>query len=183
MGMADPDDHRSTVAPSRVDNDPSAVTEFSQFYTEAVPRLVVFLRWQGAQFPEARDCTQEAMVLAFQNWSSLKSPYAWCRLVSARIYARRIASTREVPVDHLTPVGIALGADHAFDVIEQRHAVLRLLDRLPSRQRQVMAWTYDGAKPSEIAEALQIGSDAVRSTLHKARAALRSYLEEEGGLC
>jgi RNA polymerase sigma-70 factor (ECF subfamily) len=166
-----------------VDSELSAVAEFSQFYTQAVPRLVVFLRWQGAQFPDARDCTQEAMILAFQNWSSLESPYAWCRLVSARIYARRLASVREVPVDNLSSVGAALGADHVFDAIEQRHAVLRLLDRLPSRQRQIMAWTYDGARPSEIAEALQISSDAVRSTLHKARAALRSYLEEGDGLC
>jgi len=44
-----------------------------------------------------------------------------------------------------------------------------------------MAWTYDGATPSEIAAALQITPEAVRSNLKKARTALKNYLQENGG--
>jgi RNA polymerase sigma-70 factor (ECF subfamily) len=69
---------------------------------------------------------------------------------------------------------IAPGTD--LDAFEQRHTVMRLLDLLPARQRQVMAWTYDGATPAEIADSLKISSDAVRSNLRKARIALRGHL-------
>jgi len=44
-----------------------------------------------------------------------------------------------------------------------------------------MAWTYDGATPSEIATELQITPEAVRSNLKKARTALRNHLPEKGG--
>jgi RNA polymerase sigma-70 factor (ECF subfamily) len=54
-----------------------------------------------------------------------------------------------------------------------------MIEQLPPRQRQVLAWTYDGATPTEIAEALQISPDAVRANLHKARAAMRRILGED----
>lgn len=143
---------------------------------------MAFLRWQGAPLPDARDCVHDTMIEAFQQWPTLHQPYAWCRLVAARIYARQLATAREDPTDAVAPAcGHALGADHELEVVEQRHAVLRALDRLPSRQRQVMAWTYDGATPTEIADALQITPEAVRSNLHKARKALRAFLDETGG--
>ncbi|WP_411156985.1 sigma factor-like helix-turn-helix DNA-binding protein [Nocardia cyriacigeorgica] len=43
------------------------------------------------------------------------------------------------------------------------------LQTLPSRQRQVMAWTLAEYKPAEIAEILRITPEAVRSNLRKAR--------------
>lgn len=176
--------HRSVVAQPVTDNerlpvaDTATVTEFTVFYRESAPRLVAFLRWQGASLPDAADSAQEALTLAFQQWSTLRHPYAWCRLVASRLYTRRVATVHEQPVDDLDAVAgfplIASGAD--LDAIEQRYVVVRLLDLLPARQRQVMAWTYDGATPTEIAESLRISPDAVRSNLYKARTALRGHL-------
>lgn len=191
--MAGPDDAEdptsSALAPRRREDppprepaDPALVAEFTAFYREAVPRLVAFLRWQGARLPDARDCVQDTMILALRHWPELREPYAWSRLVAARRYARLLATVREDPVEDPQPAtGHALGADTELAALEERHAVLRCLDRLPSRQRQVMAWTYDGAAPAEIADALRITAEAVRANLYKARAALRGHLEGTGG--
>ena len=179
--LADPDggDHR-TAAPALKHHAPQTgapaqVEAFTAFYRGAAPKLVAFLRWQGAPLPDAADCAQEALTLAFREWSTLHQPYAWCRLVASRLYARRVATVHEHPVEDLDrAAGCPLVAPGTLlDDLEQRHTILALLDQLPPRQRQVMAWTYDGATPTEIAEALQITPEAVRSNLHKARTTLR----------
>jgi RNA polymerase sigma factor (sigma-70 family) len=156
------------------------VVEFTAFYRQSVPKLVAFLRWHGAPLPDAADCAQEALTLAFQNWSTIDSPRAWCRLVASRLYARRVATIQEDAVDDLARAGGSplLAPDTALDEFEQRHTILALLGQLPPRQRQVMAWTYDGATPTDIAEALQISPDTVRSNLYKARTTLREITGE-----
>jgi len=176
------DMHAHTADPSSPPLHPANAAEFVAFYMQAIPRLVAFLRWQGASLPDAAECAQEALTQALPpRWSTIDHPHAWCRRVASRLYARRVA-TLEEPVEDAEAAGsplLAPGTD--LDAFEQRHSVLRLLDRLPSRQRQVMAWTYDGATPSEIAAELQITPEAVRSNLKKARAALRNHLQENGG--
>ncbi len=64
---------------------------------------------------------------------------------------------------------------------EQRHEVLRLLDRLPPLQRQVMALTLDSYTPAEISSELEITPEAVRSRLLRARRTLAEYLRSTGG--
>jgi RNA polymerase sigma factor (sigma-70 family) len=185
--LADPDggDHRATTAPevehpTQPTADPAQVEAFTAFYRTAAPKLVAFLRWSGAPLPDAADCAQEALTRAFRRWSTLHEPYAWCRLVASRRYARRVATVHEHPVDDLDHAAGSplIAPDTQLEELEQRHTVLTLLDQLPPRQRQVMAWTYDGATPTEIAEALQITPDAVRSNLHKARTTLRRITGE-----
>lgn len=154
---------------------------FAVFYRKSAPRLVAFLRWQGAAFPDAADCAQEALTLAFHNWSTIREPHAWCRVVASRLYARQLAVTEEPVNDPETAGSLLLGSGTDIGALEQRHDVLRLLEQLPPRQRQVMAWTYDGATPTEIAETLQIKPEAVRGSLKKARVTLRRYLQDNGG--
>jgi RNA polymerase sigma factor (sigma-70 family) len=194
MDLPDPDDHSAseTVAKRRAAEDGpgprqervdrGVVAKFTDFYKSAVPRLVTFLAWHGAPLPDACDCVQDTMIAAFQQWPTLRDPYAWCRTVASRRYARHLATVHEEPTGDLEPAsGHSLGADHELRAVEERHAVLRALARLPLRQRQVMAWTFDGATPTEIADNLAIKPAAVRSNLYKARSALRRYLDETGG--
>ncbi|MFG2074585.1 sigma-70 family RNA polymerase sigma factor, partial [Nonomuraea maritima] len=49
--------------------------------------------------------------------------------------------------------------------------LLQILTSLPIRQRQILAWTFAGYTPSEIADQLQMTPEAVRSSLKKARRA------------
>lgn len=177
----DPDRRQTHCAPDPTKPSTDVVAEFTTFYKATLPRLVAFLRWQGASLPDASDCAQESLALCFQQWSSIERHHAWCRTTASRAYARHVATIPEHPIDDLNTAGSPLiTPDTDIDALEHRHTVLAILDRLPLRQRQVLAWTYDGATTAEIAEALRISPDAVRSNLHHARATLRAHRDEIG---
>ncbi|MGH3784101.1 MAG: RNA polymerase sigma factor [Pseudonocardiaceae bacterium] len=171
-------DHR---APAPTEPSVDVVEEFTTFYKATLPQLVAFLRWQGAPLPDAADCAQESLAACFRQWSTIERHHAWCRTTASRAYVRRLATIREHPVDDLNTVGSPLITPTTdIDALEHRHTVLAILDRLPLRQRQVLAWTYDGATPTEIAETLHISPEAVRSNLHHARTTLRAHRDELG---
>lgn len=152
------------------------VAAFSTFYREFVPTLVAFLVWQGARLPDASDIVQDTMVKAYHSWERIDNHQAWARRVASRAYARKIASIEEKPASDLADVTPLLPSDVDVAAFEQRHEVLRLLALLPPRQGQVMAWTYDGYNPAEIAGELKMSPEAVRSSLLKARRRLARYL-------
>ncbi|MEW1548299.1 sigma factor-like helix-turn-helix DNA-binding protein [Streptomyces tsukubensis] len=65
---------------------------------------------------------------------------------------------------------------------EARYDVLPLLQSLPMKQRQVMAWTLAGFTPADIADQLGEPAANVRANLRLARRAAAAYLtarEEE----
>jgi RNA polymerase sigma factor (sigma-70 family) len=153
---------------------------FRTFYQRFMPTLVGFLVWQGVRLHEATDIAQETMIKAYRNWSTIVHPEAWARRVASRIWANRRAAIGEEPVGAIPEKSVLL--PHLTDVAdwEQQHEILRILDFLPSRQRQVMAWTLNGYTPAEIAEQLGITPEAVRGSLKKARNALAAHLSAGG---
>lgn len=156
-------------------------TGFSRFYRRSVPRLVLFLRSQGVPMADAADCVQETMIAAFRQWGEITHPYAWCRRVALRRWSRR-AGRDACPTDDPERAGaplVAAGSDIAR--FEQHHEVLRWLELLPARQRQIMAWTYDGAGPTDIARELGMDVQSVRSSLRKARANLLRLMDIQEG--
>jgi RNA polymerase sigma factor (sigma-70 family) len=177
----------STAEDSDGDSIPSSVRdpieEYSFFYKESVPRLIAFLRWQGVPLVEASDCVQEALMKALPpKWEEIERPYAWCRVAAWRIYHRRVSSCKEIPTAEMELAGcLLISPETDIEAFEERHQVLRLVEQLAPRQRQVMTWACDGASPGEIAEGLGMNVSTVRSTLRHARAALHRMLNEEGG--
>lgn len=63
--------------------------------------------------------------------------------------------------------------DELADEIVNRHVFLRLLGDLPEQQRTIIAWTYDGYRPTEIAGLLGMNPATVRSLLRDARTKLK----------
>ena len=162
---------------------PEARLLFPDFYRSATPGLVVFLMWLGAGAEEAADVAQETMIRAWQNWEGIRHPHAWVRAVASREYCRRIADcpdepTAEIPGPLLRP---GMAADEAMLLGAEQARVLEVLRRLPGRQRQVLAWVYDGYAPTEIATLLNLDPGTVRASLHKARKMLKRQLTGEGG--
>lgn len=154
---------------------------FSAFYRRFVPTLVGFLMWQGARLPDAADLAQAAMSEAYRYWSTIREPEAWVRRVASRALARHIARVEpEDPVGEIPEHSSLLRPLTDVTAWEQEHEVLRLLDLLPLRQRQVMAWTLEGYTPAEIAAELKITPEAVRSGLKRARSALAAHLGATG---
>ncbi|BCL17868.1 RNA polymerase sigma factor [Micromonospora sagamiensis] len=183
-GSTRPTEHRATpgTTPQRHRDvlSPATVAAFSAFYRNEVGRLVAFLVWQGASVADAADVAQETMRRALEQWDTIRSPGPWTRRVASREYARRMAGLVELPTDDLadrTPLLRASVSEIA--AWEAGQEELRLLGHLPSRQRQVMAWTLEGYQPGEIAEQLNMTPEAVRSSLLKARRALATLLRGE----
>jgi RNA polymerase sigma factor (sigma-70 family) len=180
-----PDDGPGRVAPAIDQPSPEApappaadVAAFTAFYRGEIRALVAFLLYLGASLPDAADLAQETMIDAYRGWAAIAHPRAWTRSVASRKYGRRVASA-EAPVD-LVEESPLLPAHHDVTDWDQRHHILQLLAGLPWRQRQVMAWTFDGHRPHEIAAELNITPQAVRSSLKLARRALAAQLDQAG---
>jgi RNA polymerase sigma factor (sigma-70 family) len=157
--------------------DAATVAEFTAFYRAQTSALVRFLVWMGAQLPDATDLAQDTMIAAFNSWQTIEHPMAWIRRVASRKFGRRLAGTKE-PVDQVDGRPLLPARSDLTDW-EQHHEIRRLLALLPPRQRQVMAWTYDGYQPHEIATELGITAEAVRSSLRLARRTLAQQLPAE----
>ena len=157
---------------------------FAEFYSQFMPSLVRFLRWQGARFADARDIAQDTMIQLYRHWPSVREHAAWARRVASRRWGRHIADGphEQLVDDAALERESAPSSQTSSDIhaIEQHYDVLRLLDKLPPRQRQIFAWTYEGYTPTEIAEELQLTSEAVRANLYKARRAVVAHMRAEG---
>lgn len=171
----DPPGWSAAAPPPDSPDSPGTDAAFIAFYRRFVPTLVAFLVWQGARLDVAADIAQDTMIKAYQRWSEIHHPESWARRVASRAFARHIARVPDPspdPPEHSS----LLPTPTNVQEWEQRHEVLRLLARLPPRQRQVLAWTLDGYTPAEIAEELGITPEAVRASLMKARRALAEDL-------
>lgn len=152
--------------------------DFVEFYRRETPALVTFLRWFGARLADAADVTQETMIDLYRSWPTIEHPRKWTRTVASRKFVRMCTRT-DTPAT-ISDGGPLLPGHIDVSEWEQKHEILRLLDTLPPRQRQVMAWTFDGYEPSEIAAELQITPEAVRGSLKLARRSLAMLLAENG---
>lgn len=162
---------------------PAEVEEFSKFYMENTPRLVAFLVCAGVSVTDAADCVQETLIDALPPvWATLEYPYAWCRRVARRKACDLAQRRREHPFADPELTGSPLVVSRIdMENFESKHEFLYWLAQLNGdKQREVMAWTYDGATPVEIAAELGMDPVTVRSTLRNARAVLRR-LRAEGG--
>jgi RNA polymerase sigma factor (sigma-70 family) len=167
-GLADPPAAVTGHASALAGHDPAAVEAYRAFYLEYTPRLVRYLIVSGAPPAWAAEFAQDAMLQLWQKWDDVESPWAWCRTVAYRAWIRYRTRLPEQPVEGLSERSTLLSLEDAATV-ETRHDVLRLLDELSPRERHVMALTYDGDTPAEIADELGMNEATVRSHLRHAR--------------
>jgi RNA polymerase sigma factor (sigma-70 family) len=150
---------------------------FSEFYKNFMPSLVRFLLWNRVPLADAAEIGQETMAQLYRLWPTVTDKRAWARKVASRRWVRRIADDhREQLVDSDDLARSTLITSDKIHDYEQHQELLCLLDTLPPRQRQVLAWTYDGYTPAEIAQELQIDPATVRANLLKARRAAARHM-------
>ncbi|MBT2382997.1 RNA polymerase sigma factor [Streptomyces sp. ISL-11] len=154
--------------------------EFDRFFRSDYRKLIGFLRFIGATKEEAEDSASAAMIYALECWAEITHPFAWVRKAAERHFLRSTARDLDAPKRALKG-GWAVGAGlpgHEVPSRADEEAVLALMRNLGYKQRQVIAYTYDGFNPSEIAEITGDLPATVRSNLRSARAKLTSILQE-----
>jgi len=149
---------------------------FDEFYQCELPRLIVFVRSMRATWEEAKDAAQDALEAAFVHWEELTNPRAWVRIVAERKFLRqRLRLQRGAELAQLSGWGVSAWYSPPA-VHEETAMVLTAIGELPPAQRRVMAWSFDGYTPTEIAEILGEEAATVRSNLRHARRQLAKSL-------
>jgi RNA polymerase sigma factor (sigma-70 family) len=154
--------------------------EFARFYGEHFTRLAAYLLYQGAPSHLAADLAQDAMATAWRRWAEITQPRAYVYKVAGRAYTRRALEEPGLPAGEVPEPSAVLTRPGEAEAWLQQQQVLRVLRALPPRQRQVLALTFDGWTPAEIAEMLAIEPDAVRASLMKARRSAASEHRRDG---
>ncbi|MEU9107156.1 sigma-70 family RNA polymerase sigma factor [Streptomyces xanthophaeus] len=153
--------------------------DFADAYRREMPLLTRFVMKHGASPQEAADAAHEAFATAYPQWDSIRFPARWLRTVAVRVYFR--AKLREDLPGELPTTRAESHVPTNIQLSDQEREVYAALADLPSRQRQVMAWFYDGYTVAEIAEELEITKESVRQNLCRARATLKARLPRRGG--
>jgi RNA polymerase sigma factor (sigma-70 family) len=168
-----------------VQSETVANVEFDVFYHAERVSLVRFVMFLGADPDTAEDVAQTAFTRAFPKWPTIRFPQAWLRKVAQTEYFGQCRATaRETSLDAAPsradrPAGIAA----ALALEQQAHSRQFLaagIANLPPKQRQVMAWTWDGFSDAEIAGQLGDSEAAVRKNRSRAMKNLRRLLADEG---
>jgi RNA polymerase sigma-70 factor (ECF subfamily) len=141
-----------------------------------VPKLLRFLAFRGAQPADAADAAQQAFVEVLLRWDRVRGmdhPTGYLRRAAAHHWVRLNERPRRDVERAVAGRWIDLTV---VEDVYGRHdvkVVLESLAALPDRQRQVMAWLYDGYSEEEIAQHLGMKVSTVRSTVRHGRARLR----------
>lgn len=131
---------------------------------------------------EVEDLTQQTFLRAYERLRQLRDPdrfMPWLRKV-ARTAALSRGRRREIVRCGLTPVGESAAA--AAERRETRSLVARALDRLPRRDRSMLALVYTEDLPlARVAALLDLPPTTLRRRLAAALDRFRRALESAGG--
>lgn len=163
-----------------------------ELYAQYASRLYALCYRYVADREEAQDLMHDAMIKAMDSFRSFiytcdGSLYAWLRRLTVNVVIdrlRQMSKLRLVPLDQTIEPGITDTDDDAADNIPAQ-ALLDMVAALPSVRRTVFnMYCIDGFSHKDIAAAIGITEKGSASILAKARAQLRSevndYLKRTG---
>lgn len=160
--------------------------DFDAFYDAERRALVRFVMFLGcADAGAAEDIAQTAFTRAFAVWSTIRFHRAWLRKVAQNEYLRYCrGAARETSLDADPGRADRLAGLSAAMAMEQqavtREVLADGLAGLPPKQRQVMAWHWDGFSDAEIAAEIGDSVTAVRKNRNRAVKNLRQSLAHVG---
>lgn len=172
----------SEEAPQRRRNGPEGFEEFFRRYEPMVQRYL----WLVADGDDRQDIAQETMASALQYWdrvSKMDPPTGWVfKVATQRMQRERAQAGRAgIPTDPVTLHDKLLHPDPATGS-DRQIDTLRAISRLPTMQRNVVALRYFvGLPDSEIAKALGIAPETVRTHALHARVRLARMLGDYAG--
>ena len=143
-----------------------------------------YLRFLGCDEPSADDLTQETFLSVHRRpfeQRSEEATTAYLRTVARNLFLMTIRkSKRRAAIEH-ADVADEVWTQHAGGGGEQHLDALRgCVERLNGRPREAIDLCYEqGRSRAEIAEALGMSEDGVKSLLRRTRDALRKCVDEQ----
>lgn len=148
-----------------------------------VRRLYSYVAYAVGDGPDAEDLTSEAFERGLRYRQSYDpsrgSPLTWLIGIARRCIADRAVRPQPIPVEHVD--------DEASREDVEGEAVLRVavrdaVARLPERDRELVALRYGADLTArQIAELLELKTNAVEVALHRLHAKLRDDLGDARG--
>jgi RNA polymerase sigma-70 factor (ECF subfamily) len=149
------------------------VEEWGELYRTVLPDLVRFLHRKVWDMERAKDLAQDTFVRALREKPD--RPRAWLFTVAANL-AKDEARTMIRRKGHLTLLkaeaersAVTRDASEDLERSEQEASVRRALDALGERDREALLLWDAGLDYGEIADALEISTGSVGTTLARAR--------------
>ena len=157
------------------------------------PAAVKFARRILGEATDAEDVVQEALLQAFLNLDSLRTPSrfgAWLSGIIVNLSKMRLRTQRDgyaeedwyggrVPPD-FTAADLQPSVEAIYEVRELHNLMLAAIATLPTEQQQAVQLHYiDGLTLWEIGRLVGVPVGAVKVRLHRARARLRLELAQE----
>ena len=163
-------------ARSRALSAESCVTALYQAHALGLTRLAHVMLGDK---PSAEDVVQEAFCGLYRNWARLADPAAALPYLRASVLngCRSVIRRRKLRASKALHEPAAASAESVVLTGEEHRSVLAALRELPARQREVLTMRfYLQAADEEIAQVMGISPSTVRSTSHRALAALGKML-------
>jgi RNA polymerase sigma-70 factor (sigma-E family) len=156
----------------------SAVTALYEAHALGLTRLAHIMLGDKAS---AEDVVQEAFYGLYRNWAKLADPERALSYLRTSVLngCRSAGRRRTLRASRAVHEPAAASAEAVVLAGEERRSVLPAIRRLPARQREVLILRFYLHEPeAEIARAMGISPSTVRSSTHRALAALERMLGE-----
>lgn len=153
---------------------------FEECFREHFPRLVALGESMTGDSGVAHEFAQEAFIRLHDRWdtvSTYERPGSWLRRVMSNLLIdhHRSRTAERRAVERLASRSRRHDDAHRFEPDEWSN----LVAVLPSRQRLIVSLFYGCDQSiSEIADALGVSENTVKSSLSKARSTLRGETEQ-----
>lgn len=154
--------------------------DFEEFFQAEYGGLVRALYMLTADLSEAEELAQETMARVYERWDrvqTMESPGGYVYRVAVNLNRHRL---RHLAVRARRLLAMRVHGESSQP--ETRTEITEAIASLPAGQRQAfMLVEWLGMSAEEAAQVLGIAPSSVRARTHRARAALRARLREEGG--
>jgi RNA polymerase sigma-70 factor (sigma-E family) len=160
--------------------------DFDAFVRVNGPSLLRTAWLLTGEWPAAEDLVQSALERAWPRWSKLAGEQYRCAYVRRMVTTTFLRAQRrrwrgELPWSAPPVDGPSRSEPDGFARVDVRVGLLTAVQRLPPRQRAVVAWRFFAdLTESQTAQVMGCGVGTVKSYTHRALTALRAQPEVAG---